>query len=102
MSAVTPRFAGMTKTSEAPAIRRAVFNTVRGSLGNLVEWYDVYVYTVFATYLQASFFAEGEPNAGIYTPDEHDDPPGGVASTAVHRGSHQRLGAKSPVAPPDL
>lgn len=67
MSGVTPRFAGMTKTSEAPAIRRAVFNTVRGSLGNLVEWYDVYVYTVFATYLQASFFAEGEPNAGIYT-----------------------------------
>lgn len=48
-------------------MRRAVFNTVRGSLGNLVEWYDVYVYTVFASYLQTSFFAEGEPNAGIYT-----------------------------------
>ena len=54
-------------TTEAPGIRRAVFNTVRGSLGNLVEWYDVYVYTVFASYLQSSFFAEGEPNAGIYT-----------------------------------
>ena len=50
-----------------PTIRRAVLNTVRGSLGNLVEWYDVYVYTVFASYLQASFFAEGEPNAGLYT-----------------------------------
>ncbi|KIQ17072.1 alpha-ketoglutarate transporter [Rhodococcus sp. Leaf7] len=50
-----------------PSTKRAVYNTVRGSLGNLVEWYDVYVYTVFASYLQSSFFAEGEPNAGIYT-----------------------------------
>lgn len=50
-----------------PTTRRAVFNTVRGSLGNLVEWYDVYVYTVFAAYLQSQFFADGEPNAGIYT-----------------------------------
>ncbi len=51
----------------APSTRRAVFNTVRGSLGNLVEWYDVYVYTVFASYLQSSFFADGEPNARVYT-----------------------------------
>lgn len=56
-----------TEQEGAPGIRRAVFNTVRGSLGNLVEWYDVYVYTVFASYLSSSFFAEGEPNAGIYT-----------------------------------
>lgn len=56
-----------TRHPEAPGIRRAVLNTVRGSLGNLVEWYDVYVYTVFASYLSSSFFAEGEPNAGIYT-----------------------------------
>jgi len=54
-------------TSEAPGIRRAVLNTIRGSSGNLVEWYDVYVFTVFASYLQSSFFADGEPNAGIYT-----------------------------------
>lgn len=26
--------------------RRAIWNTIRGSSGNLVEWYDVYVYTV--------------------------------------------------------
>ncbi|MDQ1103419.1 MHS family alpha-ketoglutarate permease-like MFS transporter [Nocardioides zeae] len=50
-----------------PSVQRAVLNTVKGSLGNLVEWYDVYVYTVFASYLSTSFFAEGEPNAGIYT-----------------------------------
>jgi MHS family alpha-ketoglutarate permease-like MFS transporter len=63
MSQKTPQ----TQQEDAPGIRRAVFNTVRGSLGNLVEWYDVYVYTVFASYLSSSFFAEGEPNAGIYT-----------------------------------
>ena len=33
--------------------QRAVLNTVKGSAGNLVEWYDVYVYTVFATYFEA-------------------------------------------------
>ncbi|GAA5021674.1 MFS transporter [Terrabacter aeriphilus] len=47
--------------------RRAVLNTIRGSLGNLVEWYDVYVYTVFAKYFEAHFFGGDEPNAGIYT-----------------------------------
>ena len=47
--------------------RRAVLNTVRGSLGNLVEWYDVYVYTVFASYFETRFFGGDEPNAGLYT-----------------------------------
>ncbi|GAB6897145.1 MFS transporter [Kineosporia succinea] len=47
--------------------RRAVLNTIRGSLGNLVEWYDVYVYTVFASYFEEKFFGGDEPNAGIYT-----------------------------------
>lgn len=36
--------------------RRAIWNTIRGSSGNLVEWYDVYVYTVFATYFEDQFF----------------------------------------------
>ena len=56
----------MTST-EAPSTRRAVLNTIRGSLGNLVEWYDVYVYTVFATYFEDKFFGGDEPNAGLYT-----------------------------------
>jgi MHS family alpha-ketoglutarate permease-like MFS transporter len=53
--------------SDRASTRRAVLNTIRGSLGNLVEWYDVYVYTVFATYFEAKFFGGNEPNAGIYT-----------------------------------
>ena len=40
---------------------------MKGSSGNLVEWYDVYVYTVFATYFEPQFFGGDEPNATVYT-----------------------------------
>ena len=46
--------------------RRAIWNTIRGSSGNLVEWYDVYVYTVFATYFEHQFFDEADQNSTIY------------------------------------
>src|SRR6478735_2046637 len=45
---------------------RAVLNTVKGSAGNLVEWYDVYVYTVFATYFESQFFDSADKNSTIY------------------------------------
>ena len=46
--------------------RRAVWNTIRGSSGNLVEWYDVYVYTVFAPYFESQFFDTADKNSTIY------------------------------------
>lgn len=46
--------------------RRAIWNTIRGSSGNLVEWYDVYVYTVFAPYFEAKFFDQADTNSTIY------------------------------------
>ncbi len=46
--------------------RRAVANTMRGSAGNLVEWYDVYTYTVFATYFEAQFFDKSDTNSTLY------------------------------------
>lgn len=46
--------------------RRAIWNTIRGSSGNLVEWYDVYIYTVFAPYFEAQFFDESEKNSTVY------------------------------------
>jgi MFS transporter, MHS family, alpha-ketoglutarate permease len=46
--------------------RRAVLNTMKGSAGNLVEWYDVYVYTVFATYFEAQFFDKADTNSMLY------------------------------------
>ncbi|WP_026356971.1 MFS transporter [Mycobacterium sp. 141] len=48
------------------ATRRAIWNTIRGSSGNLVEWYDVYVYTVFATYFEKQFFDPADQNATVY------------------------------------
>jgi MHS family alpha-ketoglutarate permease-like MFS transporter len=42
-----------------------VSNTLKGSAGNLVEWYDVYVYSVFATYFESQFFA-ADKNSTIY------------------------------------
>jgi MHS family alpha-ketoglutarate permease-like MFS transporter len=58
-------------TAELPppssaATRRAIWNTIRGSLGNLVEWYDVYVYTVFASYFENKFFDEADENSTVY------------------------------------
>jgi MHS family alpha-ketoglutarate permease-like MFS transporter len=46
--------------------RRAVLNTMKGSAGNLVEWYDVYVYTVFAMYFEAQFFDKADKNSTVY------------------------------------
>ncbi len=46
--------------------RRAIWNTIRGSSGNLVEWYDVYVYTVFAPYFESKFFDEADKNSTVY------------------------------------
>lgn len=52
--------------SEAAQTRRAVSNILKGSAGNLVEWYDLYVYTVFAAYFQAHFFnSKDELQAGL-------------------------------------
>ena len=36
-----------------------VGNILRGSLGNMVEWFDFYSFTVFGTYFAHVFFASG-------------------------------------------
>ncbi|XAS68555.1 MFS transporter [Micrococcaceae bacterium Sec5.7] len=55
-----------TQLSEAAQTRRAVGNILKGSAGNLVEWYDLYVYTVFAAYFQSHFFnSTDEMQAGL-------------------------------------
>ena len=55
-----------TQLSEAAQTRKAVSNILKGSAGNLVEWYDLYVYTVFAAYFQSHFFnSKDELQAGL-------------------------------------
>lgn len=48
------------------SLRRSVSNTLKGSAGNLVEWYDVYVYSVFAVYFESQFFDANDKNATLY------------------------------------
>lgn len=46
--------------------RQAALNTLKGSAGNLVEWYDVYTYTVFLKYFESRFFDQADQNSTIY------------------------------------
>ncbi|MGG5172373.1 MFS transporter [Pseudarthrobacter sp. J1738] len=50
-----------TQTLEAAQTRRAVANILKGSAGNLVEWYDVYIYTAFSVYFASHFFSSKDP-----------------------------------------
>ncbi|MDQ4489960.1 MFS transporter [Sinomonas sp. ASV486] len=45
----------------AAATRRAIANTLKGSAGNLIEWYDLYVYAAFSAYFATYFFSTKDP-----------------------------------------
>ncbi len=49
--------------SEAGTPRSRVRSILVGSIGNLIEWYDVYAYTAFALYFAPAFFPSGDPVA---------------------------------------
>ena len=40
-------------------------NVIRGSLGNLIEWYDWYVYAAFSVYFASVFFPSGNQTAQL-------------------------------------
>jgi MHS family alpha-ketoglutarate permease-like MFS transporter len=48
-----------------PHRRSVTSNVARGCLGNLVEWFDWFVYATFSIYFAASFFPEGDPTAQL-------------------------------------
>lgn len=53
----------MTKTTLTTSGRiKAILG---GSIGNLVEWYDWYSYSVFALYFSATFFPKNDPTAQL-------------------------------------
>jgi MFS transporter, MHS family, alpha-ketoglutarate permease len=66
---------GMVATTEietAADVRRRLVSIFGGSIGNLIEWYDFYVYNAFALYFAKFFFPNSDPTAqflntfGIY------------------------------------
>ncbi|WP_227998533.1 MFS transporter [Nocardia australiensis] len=54
----------MTTTQHAGE-RRVIANVMRGSLGNLIEWYDWYVYAAFSVYFAKTFFPSGDSTAQL-------------------------------------
>ncbi|MEH0108502.1 MFS transporter [Tersicoccus sp. MR15.9] len=54
----------MSTSTAAPTrtgTRRAISNTLKGSAGNLIEWYDLYVYAAFSSYFATYFFNQKDP-----------------------------------------
>src|SRR5918998_391654 len=45
--------------------RRVISNVTKGSIGNLIEWYDWYTYATFSVYFAATFFPEGNATAQL-------------------------------------
>ncbi|MET9287672.1 MFS transporter [Nocardia beijingensis] len=52
-------------TTQPVGERRVVANVLRGSIGNLVEWYDWYVYAAFSVYFAKTFFPNDDPTAQL-------------------------------------
>ncbi|WP_347302572.1 MFS transporter [Croceibacterium sp. TMG7-5b_MA50] len=55
----------MTHGAGRPATDRRLRSIIGGSLGNLVEWYDWYVYSAFALYFAPVFFPSDDPTAQL-------------------------------------
>ncbi|MFY4775331.1 MFS transporter [Metabacillus sp. RGM 3146] len=55
----------MDLSKDRAGTRRITGNIFKGSVGNLIEWYDWYVYSAFAVYFSAEFFPEGDSTSQL-------------------------------------
>ncbi|MDN4073095.1 MFS transporter [Fictibacillus terranigra] len=55
----------MSQSIDRAKTRRITGNIFKGSVGNLIEWYDWYVYSAFAVYFSAEFFPKGDPTSQL-------------------------------------
>jgi len=60
-STLKPDFAVTSDGFDAADMRKRVKAILIGSVGNLIEWYDVYAYSAFALYFAASFSPSTDP-----------------------------------------
>ncbi|MBB4220016.1 MFS family transporter [Variovorax guangxiensis] len=71
MSAVTPTSGGPAASASSPPHytaeekRHRVFAIMAASSGNLVEWFDFYVYAFSALYFAPAFFPKSDPTAQL-------------------------------------
>ena len=52
-------------TSDRITTSKRLRSIIRGSIGNLIEWYDWYVYAAFSIYFAKSFFPNGDLTAQL-------------------------------------
>jgi MFS transporter, MHS family, alpha-ketoglutarate permease len=55
----------MSQSIERANTRRITGNIFKGSMGNLIEWYDWYVYSAFAVYFSSEFFPAGDTTSQL-------------------------------------
>ncbi|WP_248928840.1 MFS transporter [Paenibacillus hamazuiensis] len=55
----------MSQSVEQLNHRRIAANIFKGSVGNLIEWYDWYVYAAFAVYFSSEFFPKGDQTSQL-------------------------------------
>src|SRR5215831_18191843 len=60
-ASATPLPLDAAAASDAKDMRRRIGAIFGGSIGNLVEWYDWYVYATFALYFSRAFFPDSDP-----------------------------------------
>src|SRR4051812_43532147 len=56
---------GANPTLDALSHRNRVVAVIAGSTGNLIEWYDFYVYAFTALYFASAFFSGGDRTAQL-------------------------------------
>lgn len=62
-TATTP--AGIDTPPTPEEVRKRVFAIVAASSGNLVEWFDFYIYAFCAIYFAPAFFPSADPTAQL-------------------------------------
>ena len=48
-----------------PALHHRVASILGGSVGNLIEWFDLHIYTAFSLYFAPQFFPGDSPNVQL-------------------------------------
>ena len=52
-------------SEDLSVVRQRLQSIFGGSIGNLIEWYDFYVYNFFALYFAKSFFPNANPTVQL-------------------------------------
>ena len=65
MAETTMGRAAEARSRDFADVKRRIKSIFGGSIGNLVEWYDWYVYSAFALYFAPVFFPKGDPTAQL-------------------------------------